>query len=313
MLRVDPAKLKASTVESGYANLEIVSAVGGMWFFSYETGSPTAPITVNLDAKSKLPCGLNPEGQPYNFTGFMLERKRDPAWAVVGQGYILQQKDTVGDFMKFLYTKGASHEQATELGVAVSGHGFDAGYQKDGTHTSTVKRSESYGNEGKSTWFQTEFKTGQFRDICYGNPNDNTVPHQKQKKCPRSFKNEQNVVFYVHKCFWMIQSTGWFGGQNAVHPKTAFKTPAKYCAQHQKGDTFGSDFGKAIEWSGGFDLGASLGIKGSDLKTSYSGSAQTGYDANAVMEFHFKHFGYLCGTNGSESSAALLVQRDNRP
>jgi hypothetical protein len=32
MLKVPAAKLKAAAVESGYANLEIVSAVGGIWF-----------------------------------------------------------------------------------------------------------------------------------------------------------------------------------------------------------------------------------------------------------------------------------------
>src|SRR5215469_8364117 len=39
MLRVPVAKLKAATVESGYANLEISSAAGGFWFFPYQAGS----------------------------------------------------------------------------------------------------------------------------------------------------------------------------------------------------------------------------------------------------------------------------------
>jgi hypothetical protein len=49
------------------------------------------------------------------------------------------------------------------------------------------------------------------------------------------------------------------------------------------------------------------------LKASFNVSAKTGYDANAVMYFHFNHAGYLCGTNGSEAKAAQLVQRDNKP
>lgn len=50
MLRVPAAKLKAAAVESGYANIEIFSAVGGFWFFPYQTdslpGRPSAPVTV---------------------------------------------------------------------------------------------------------------------------------------------------------------------------------------------------------------------------------------------------------------------------
>jgi hypothetical protein len=50
-----------------------------------------------------------------------------------------------------------------------------------------------------------------------------------------------------------------------------------------------------------------------NLKASFNGSAQTGYDANAVMYFQFGHAGVLCGTNKAPSKAAILVQRGSKP
>jgi hypothetical protein len=120
-------------------------------------------------------------------------------------------------------------------------------------------------------------------------------------------------VHLVHKCFWLVRSTGWFGGTSIVQPRQAPRTPAPTCASYLKGSKFHSDFGTAVQWSSGFSLGAALGIKGVNLKASFNGSAQTGYDANAVMDFQFGHAGFLCGTNGSNSKAAILVQRGNKP
>lgn len=54
---------------------------------------------------------------------------------------------------------------------------------------------------------------------------------------------------------------------------------------------------------------ASLGIKGADLHGSFSSSAQTGYDSNAVMQFTFKHAGFACGTNDKPGKAAIVVMR----
>lgn len=78
-MRVPMVKLKAAAVESGYANLEIFSPVGGSWFLPYQTGSlparPSAAVTVNLGGKKKPPsCGLTPQNRPYAFTGFKLQR-----------------------------------------------------------------------------------------------------------------------------------------------------------------------------------------------------------------------------------------------
>jgi hypothetical protein len=44
----------------------------------------------------------------------------------------------------------------------------------------------------------------------------------------------------------------------------------------------------------------------------FDSAAQTGYDNNAYMKFVFRQDGYLCGTNGDNSKAALLAQRPNK-
>jgi hypothetical protein len=317
-LRVPAATLKAAAVESGYANLEIFSPAGGIWFLPYQTSAlparPSAPVTVNFGRKRPPFCGINPNGHVYNFTSFMLERTTAPTWAVVGQGYILRQKQTAGDFVGFGYNEGTSHTQASELGLGISGYGADAGYSSAGSSASTATRTEGFPNASRNAWFRTEFSTGLFRGICYGPPRDSNIPYVHQHgRCPHKFVSH-SVVFYVHKCFWMVRSTGWFGGTSIVQPRQAPRTPARYCAHHDLGSIFDSDFGTAVQWSSGFSLGAALGVKGVNLKASFNGSAQTGYDTNAAMNFHFpRHAGFLCGTNGSEATAALMVQRGNKP
>jgi hypothetical protein len=316
-LRVPAAQLKAAAVESGYANLEIFSPAGGMWFLPYQTSAlparPQAPVTVDLGRKPPPFCGIDPNGHSYNFTSFMLERTTASAWAVVGQGYILRQKQTAGDFVTFDYTEGTSHTQASELGLGISGYGADAGYSSAGSSTSTATSGEGFAPSFRNAWFRTEFSTGLFRGICYGPPRDSNVPYVHQHgRCPRKFVSH-TVVFYVHKCFWMVRSTGWFGGATTVHPGQAPRTPAHFCAQQERLSHFHSDFGTAIQWSSGFSLGAALGVKGVNLKASFNGSAQTGYDTNALMDFRFGRSGFICGTNGRPSKAAILVQRGNMP
>ncbi len=293
-----------------------------IWFFPYQTGSlparPSAPVTVSLGRKFKWPCGFYPagtghHGSPYIFSGWSLQRYRPPAWAVVGQGYIIRQKQTAGDWVNFDYTEGSSRTQASALGMGLSGYGFDAGYNGAGTSTSTASRTEGFANAYGNAWFRTQFSTGQFRGICHGFANDTSVPYEHQHgACPRKYV-DHSIVSYVHKCLWLIHSTGWFGGATTVQPRHAPRTPGGNCAQQQKGSHFDGDFGTAVQWSSGFELGAALGIKGVNLKASFSGSAQTGYDANAVMYFQFGHAGWICGTNASPATAAILVARGNKP
>ncbi|HVB41748.1 MAG TPA: hypothetical protein VNF47_03440 [Streptosporangiaceae bacterium] len=312
MLRVPAAKLKAAATEAGYANLEIFSPFGGMWFFSYQTGSlparPAAAVTVNLGGRSKPPCDIMSGGQPYHFSGFMLLRQMKPAWAVVGQGYILRQRKTAGDWVNFEYNQGTAHTQASELGLGVSAYGFEAGYKNAGSHVSTANRTEGFAKARGNAWFRTLFSTGLFRGVCFGRTGI-PVPRVRQHgQCPRKY-----LEAYVHKCLWLVKSTGWFGGTSTVQPRRIPRTSARYCAPHEANSHYDGDLGTAVQWSGGFDLGVALNIKGVNLKAGFNGSAQTGYDVNARMYFNFGHKGYLCGTNRSEASAAILVQRGNLP
>jgi hypothetical protein len=310
-LDVPQASLNAAAAPSGYVNLEIDSPAAGMSFFSYQVkpqpGEPSVPVTVNLGRKTKWPCDKDSSGRPFSFTGFKFQHARAPAWAVVGQGYILKQRGTRGDSVTFEYTEGRSHSQDSALGVGLSGHGFDAGYRSFGSHESTATGAEGYAAEHRNTWFRTEFNTGQYRGECIGRAGQ-TVHHEHQKGCPKN-----DGLDPVHKCLWLVHSRGWFGGQSTQHPKAAPRTPRGNCAPHGVGDRFHSDRGTAVKWSRGFELGASLGIKGADLKSSFDSTAHTGYDDNALMSFRFHHKGFLCGTNRSEAHAAILVQRANKP
>ncbi len=56
-------------------------------------------------------------------------------------------------------------------------------------------------------------------------------------------------------------------------------------------------------------MGASLQIRGVNLKTSFGTTAHTGYDANALMYFQFGHSTFLCGTDDFESEVAILEAR----
>jgi hypothetical protein len=309
-LQVPRAKLTAATAATGYANLEMDTAAG-IWFFSYQAsqaaGPSPAPVTVNLRENTKLNCGHYPDGTPYTFLGFSLEHTRAPAWAIVGQGYILKSRHTNGDWVNFKYTEGSSQSQDSALGVGLSGYGFDAGYTSAGTSQSTATRAEGYAREVGSSWFRTQFKTGQYRGMCAGSPGTNVHRVHQHGQCPRKVGQDP-----VHKCLWLIHSRGWFGGQTTLHPRQSPRTPGRFCAEHEKGASFSGDFGNAVQWSQGFELGAALHVKGVNLKASFNGSAHTGYDSNAVMTFKFHQHGYLCGTNGSESTAAILVQRSNK-
>ena len=90
-LEVPQAKLNAAVAATGYANLEMDTAAG-IWFFWYQAshaaGQSSVPVTVNLRENAKLDCGSYPDGTPYTFMGFTLERTRAPAWAEIGRAHV---------------------------------------------------------------------------------------------------------------------------------------------------------------------------------------------------------------------------------
>lgn len=306
VLRLPESELRAAAA-AGFANLEIRSVPGGSRFLSYLVSAlparRPAPMTVNPGDSSGSSCGSDAQHRPYSVTGFTLLSQLRPAPAVIGQGFIVQQKKTVGDFMHFDVAN-----QSSLLGVGISGYGIDAGYVSSGASTSTVSGPAGYPSETKNTLFLTAFSVGQFRAECFST--DSSTPHQQQHgKCPRTFKQD-GTTLYVHKCLWLVRSTGWFGGTSVVHPEPTPGTPAKFCSAMKANAVFKTGDEKAVRWPGGFEIGAVNDIKGADLKTSFSTSAQTGYDANAQMQFHFKQAGFACGTTkaapSSPMGAALL-------
>jgi hypothetical protein len=315
VLRVPMANLKAAAVESGYANLEITSTGGAVWFLSYQTSSPhagpSAPVTVNVTAHGHL-CGMNKDGEYYAGSPFVKLRQLKAAPAIVGQGYIGPVK-TAGDSMDFEYDQTGTHSQTSTLGVGISAVGVSAGYTGGGTSTSTATGSEGFAGQTKNSLFVTDFSVGEFRSECYGFVGEK-VPHEKQKGyCPRTFTNQEHVKEPVHKCVWQVKSTGWDAGAQSPHPKNPPSTPAKFCGGFQDpGSRFGTTNEKAVQWSKGFDIGFSNGIKGVSLNASYSSSAQTGYDSNAQIVYIFKHGGYACGTNHNPPKAAIVVMRGTK-
>ena len=316
VLQVPMPSLKAAAVESGYANLEIFSSAGGSWFLSYPAdplpARLPAPATVNLAAHRRPLCGKNKDGQYYAASPFIKLRQLKPAPATVGQGYIGSYR-TAGDSMDFVYAQVGTKSQSSTLGLGISAYGVSAGYSRDGTSISTAMGSEGYPSQTRNSLFRTDFNVGEFRSECYGLITEH-VPHQKQHGyCPRKFKNQEGVEEPVHKSLWLVKSTGWDAGAQSPHPKNAPNTNAKFCGGFQEaGSRFQTSNEKAVEWSQGFNIGASGGIKGVSLNASFSSSAQTGYDTNAQIVYHFKHSGYACGTNKDAPRAAIVVMRGTK-
>ena len=118
-----------------------------------------------------------------------------------------------------------------------------------------------------------------------------------------------------HQSSALIHSTkSYYLGQPSVLRRipSAPSTPAGFCLKHDGGDKFHTFNETAATWEHGFDIGGDVGIKGVDVKADFDPSTQTGYDANTELWFHFVKVGYLCGTNGYESDAAVLVARGTK-
>jgi hypothetical protein len=313
-LTVPQASLKAAVVDNGYANLEIDSPAG-IWFMPYQPGAATAATeTVNLAANSfKDPCGKLPDGDSYyTFTGWTLLAKSPKPLKtvsdVVGQGYIQPGKYTDGDWTEFEYTQASSHEQTSTLGVGLSGYGLDAGYSTKGSSTSTARRSEGFPPEFTNAFNWTQFNVGEYRAGCACPAHDSSCHHLKQHSpCPQTWAGS-----VVHHCVWAVHSIGWSGGATVTHPAAAPATEGYNCDDQGAGTNFHNDYGTAVQWAANFQVGAALGLKGVNLKTTYGSTTQTGYDTNALEYIKFNRHGYICGTNGPPSSAAQLVARPHK-
>lgn len=128
-----------------------------------------------------MKCGVDDLNRPLTFTGFKKQKQLNPANAVVGQGYVVQQrKKTKGDVVQFKYNKTSTKSQTSSLGIGVSGYGIDAGYSGQGASQSTADAEVDYPKQTQSTWFRTEFNVARFRGMCVGRNGDATIHHQKQ-------------------------------------------------------------------------------------------------------------------------------------
>jgi hypothetical protein len=322
-LSVPATSLTAAEVDNGYANLEIDSAAG-IWFLAYQPGKATAAATVNLPAatgaKKTWPCGREPKRAPfdggtYAQVGWWLVSNHPAATDVVGQAYIAGGKKTAGDWVSFQYAESQTASQTSTLGVGLSGYGLDAGYSTSGTHSSSASAFQGFPTEIKNTLFGTGFTSATYRADCIG-PAYTAVPRKKQYPktdgCPLKYTKD-GIWFGVHMCLWEIQSTGWFGGDAIAHPTSAWYTPPGLCAPELAGSKFGNDYGSAVEWANAFQLGVAADIKGVNLKATFATTTHTGYDADALLIYHYpKHNGWICGTNLRPTKAAILVARAHR-
>jgi hypothetical protein len=252
-----------------------------------------------------------PDGDPYVFTGWKLQKRTANAEDVVGQGYIKQSKGTRGDWVNFDYIQGSSHSQTSTLGVGVSGYGVSAGYSSTGTHKSTASGEADWPRQFKNTLFETEFTTARYMAMCTGSAYEK-VPRVKQhppKACPEKDNIGDGIYSYVHKCLWEVSSTGWATGTGKRRTADHWHTLGINCTHWLTGSKFRNDYGTAVNWATDFFVGLALHIKGVNLKTKFGTTTQTGYDANAVMEFGFGHYGWMCGVDNVPSKAPVLVQR----
>jgi hypothetical protein len=229
-------------------------------------------------------------------------------WAVVGQGYVLKQPGTKGDFVTFDYTDGSSHEQTSSLGVGASAYGSSAGFSASGTDSETAADFMGFGDYSqRNVWFRTEFDLAEYRMDCEVPLPD---PHRPKQKgyCPKTYNGP----------LWRTASgKSDQTASSAGHPCSTRSRPPPpriAIAHVTLGElTSGSDRGTAVKWSQGYEIGLSVNIKAANLKARYSSSSQTGYDSNAYMYYYFNHATWLCGTNNAPSKAAQLVARDNLP
>lgn len=286
-LAVPRAALKAAAVDQGWANLEVATASGAWWDFTYQTGRAKT-VTVNLNLAGLPQCPMHTAtASPWYYSQQLAK-----AWDVVGQGYILKSPLTSGDTVDFTYQR----TQTSTLGVGGSAQADNIGYHVAGTETVSTSRGVGFAAQHTGVWFRTQFRVALYHQFCLG------YKGPAQRGCP---KRTPDGATDIIKCLFTVRSNGWSGGATQLYPKTAPRTPAYDCNKYAKGNRFFADYGSAVTWSQGFNLAAD-GI-------GFNASTQTGYDLHGHMNFQFGHSGWLCGTNGNDATAAQLVARGTKP
>jgi hypothetical protein len=264
-----PDGLLAPEADGGVVNLEADSG-GGTAFFPVTIGrmpgnasvaAVAHPATANIAA-------LTPSLAPAH-CGVAFDRTLGKHWTRVGQTYVA----TSGVRQTFSYSSG----QSSTLGIALENNVRGAAWHESGTASWTSSSGVGYpvshrGNE----WYNTLFRYGEYEKVCTnchpGRPNPNI-------------------------CSWFTRVNGFAAGALTTHPRTAPRTPGRFCSFFESGSEFFRDYSRAVTWSAGFSL-FGVGLE-----------AQTGYDVEGHVHFWFGSGRNLCGTNNDPPLAAQLVAR----
>lgn len=235
--RIAPAALAAAAVSGVYANLE-ADSYASSWFFTVNTADPAPPAPIRLSASPDI-C-----------TGWVFKHKMKPSWGIVGQSYVLPGATRVSQ--DFIYTQG----QSTTLGIGVSPSGKAGTFTASGSDSVTKTAVQGFPTWRRPTnvWDRTLFSVGFYTNVC-----------GRGGKHPATGNT---------KITHMVRATGWFGGSQILHPRTA--PPARNCAQEPAGSHFSTSNETAVTWSAGF-TGQAGNAKRAAIAVSRAGNLRIGF------------------------------------
>jgi hypothetical protein len=169
--------------------------------------------------------------------------------------------------------------QSTTFGVGVSATGNAGSFSLNGTftfttdHTATVAWPRETGISNNA--WATTYEIGEYE-----------------------YYNTCNTA----SDYWFIEPYKWTAGEAVTHPTSVPALNAANCSPYQSGGNFQGNSSTASTIAHGYDVKG-----GSVVNDEFTGSAQTGYSANAQVGFSFNQNGYLCGNNATPPDAGLYV------
>jgi hypothetical protein len=168
-----------------------------------------------------------------------------PAWPYAPRHQRRARRSNVvrsGVRQAFSYSSG----QSSTLGMAAENNVRGAGWHESGSASWSSSSGVGYpvrhrGNE----WYNTLFRYREYEKVCTnchpGRPNPSI-------------------------CSWFTRVSGFASGPLIANPRTAPRTPHRWCSFFMAGSDFYRDYSRAVTWSAGFTL-FGVGLE-----------AQTGYD-----------------------------------
>jgi hypothetical protein len=172
----------------------------------------------------------------------------------------------------YLDTTGVSGQlkystgSSTAVGVGISASGADGSFSADGTASSSSDDVSLYPTHAKvsKTIDWTHFDFNEYRTICNGGAGT---------------RYEVRV--------------GQYDGGAAETVAPSFPA-ASHCERYPAGQIETINHSSAVTWSAGASLGAPIG---------FTATAQSGYNAQTSLIFHFSTSQQLCGTKGKPSAS----------